>query len=57
MIVNVLKGNNAIKFYEKFGGKKIAQKKEKLDGIVITEYNIYFDKLKEIFTIRIYHLL
>ena len=51
MIVNVLKGNNAIKFYEKFGGKKIAQKKENLDGILITEYIIYFDNLKEIATI------
>ena len=50
MIVNVLKGNNAIKFYEKFDGQKVAQKKEKLDDIIITEYIIYFYNLKEIIT-------
>lgn len=49
MILNVLKGNNTIRFYEKYGGVKILEKSESLFGdCIITECIMYFDNLNNL---------
>lgn len=48
MILNVLKGNKTINFYEYFGGKKIDSRFESFDDEIIEEYIMFFDDLKEI---------
>ena len=49
MILNVLKGNKNIDFYEKFGGKQIDIKEEYLDDTLLVEYVMYFKNLSKIY--------
>ena len=49
MILNVLKGNKNIDFYEKFGGKQIDIKEEYLDDTLLVEYVMYFENLSKIY--------
>lgn len=49
MILNVLDGNKAIYFYEKFGGVKVGARQDDFDGTRLTENIMYFDNLKKIY--------
>lgn len=48
MILNVLKGNKTISFYEHFGGKKVDSRFDKFGNDIIEEYIMYFDNLNKI---------
>lgn len=48
MILNVLKGNPTIKFYEHFGGQKVATKHDQFGTDTIEEHVMLFKNLKEI---------
>ena len=49
MILNVLKGNKNIDFYERFGGKQIDIKEEYLEDTLLVEYVMYFENLSKIY--------
>lgn len=48
MIVNVLKWNNAINFYQKYGGRLVWEKSDKFGDVVLSEYILFFDNIKSI---------
>lgn len=48
MILNVLKGNNTINFYEYFGGKIMESRFELFGETTIEEYIMKFDDLQNI---------
>ena len=49
MILNVLDGNDTIKFYEKYCGVKVGEKKDNFGDTILIENIMYFDNLEEIF--------
>ena len=50
MILNVLKGNNTIKFYEKYCGKKVGERQDFFYNTVLTDNIMYFENLKDIYS-------
>lgn len=51
MIINVLKGNDTINFYKKYGGKEVEERSEPrkmLDGFILHEWVLYFDNIESI---------
>ncbi|MBQ7073540.1 hypothetical protein IJM86_00390 [bacterium] len=51
MIINVLKGNDTINFYKKYGGKEVEERSEprkSLDGFILHEWVLYFEDLPAI---------
>ena len=51
MIINVLKGNDTINFYKKYGGKEVEERSEPrklLDGFILHEWVLYFDNIEAI---------
>lgn len=48
-ILNVLKGNKTIGFYEKYKGKKIDQKEEYFGEQKLTEYVMLFEDINKIY--------
>ena len=50
MILNVLNGNNTIKFYEKYCGKKVGEKQDSFDDTILTEIIMYFEDLEDIYS-------
>ena len=49
MILNVLKGNKTIIFYEKYLGVNVGSRKDEIYGYEITEYIMLFDDIKKIY--------
>lgn len=50
MILNVLDGNNTIKFYEKYCGVKVGEKHENFGDTILSENIMYFENLEEIYS-------
>ena len=50
MILNVLNGNNTIKFYEKYCGKKVGEKQDNFGDTILTESIMHFDNLEDIYS-------
>lgn len=50
MILNVLDGNDAILFYQKYGGKKVSEKIDDFGGTILKENVMYFDNLEDIYS-------
>jgi len=50
MILNVLDGNKAINFYEKFGGVKVGTIQDDFGGTKLIEDIMYFDNLNRIYS-------
>ena len=50
MILNVLNGNNTIKFYEKYCGKKVGEKRDNFGDTILTESIMHFDNLEDIYS-------
>jgi len=51
MIINVLKGNDTINFYKKYGGKEVEERSEPrkiLDSFILHEWVLYFDNIEAI---------
>ena len=51
MIINVVKGNDTINFYKKYGGKEvgeISKPRKLLDGFILHEWVLYFDNIEAI---------
>lgn len=48
MIINVLKGNNAINFYKKYGGIIVWERSDEIGEITIYEDILYFDNIESI---------
>ena len=49
MIINVVKGNDTINFYKKYGGKEVEERSEPrklLDGFILHEWVLYFDNIE-----------
>lgn len=45
MIVNCLKGNPSLAFYQRMGGKIVADRQDILDGATLAEHIVYFESL------------
>lgn len=50
MILNVLEGNDAFLFYQKYGGKKVSEKIDDFGGTILKENVMYFDNLEDIYS-------
>lgn len=50
MILNVLEGNGAILFYQKYSGKKVSEKIDDFGGTILKENVMYFDNLEDIYS-------
>lgn len=48
MIINVLKWNNAIDFYKKYGGQIVWEKSDQVGAFILEEYILFFDDIKSI---------
>ena len=48
MIINVLKWNNAINFYKKYGGIIVWERSDEIWKITIHEYILYFENIESI---------
>ena len=51
MIINVVKGNDTINFYKKYGGKEveeISKPRKLLEGFILHEWVLYFDNIEAI---------
>lgn len=48
MIVNVLKWNDTINFYKKYGGKVVWEGYNQMGKLTIYEYTLYFDNIESI---------
>lgn len=48
MIINVLKWNNAIDFYKKYGGQVVWEKSDQFGVTTLEEYILFFDNIKSI---------
>jgi len=48
MIINVLKWNNAIDFYKKYGGLIVWEKSDQFGAITLEEYILFFEDIKSI---------
>lgn len=46
MIINILKGNNAINFYKKYGGTVVWERSDEIGEITIYEDILYFDNIE-----------
>ena len=50
MILNVLEGNGAFLFYQKYGGRKVSEKIDDFGGTILNENVMYFDNLEDIYS-------
>ena len=50
MILNVLEGNDAFLFYQKYDGKKVSEKIDDFGGTILKENVMYFDNLEDIYS-------
>ena len=50
MILNVLDGNKAMSFYEKYHGKKVGKKRDFFGKATLNETIMFFDNLKNIYS-------
>ena len=48
MIINVLKWNNAIDFYKKYGGQIVWEKSDQVGAFTLEEYILFFNDIKSI---------
>lgn len=48
MIINVLKWNNAIDFYKKYGAQIVWEKSDQVSAFTLEEYILFFDDIKSI---------
>ena len=48
MIINVLKWNNAIDFYKKYGGQIVWEKSDQVGAFTLEEYILFFEDIKSI---------
>lgn len=48
MIINVLKWNNAIDFYKKYGGQIVWKKSDQFGVVTLEEYILFFEDIKSI---------
>ena len=48
MIINVLKWNNAIDFYKKYGGQIVWEKSDQVGAFTLKEYILFFNDIKSI---------
>lgn len=53
MLLNVLVGNKAVNFYEKFDGKIVGKRQDDYDGNIVTENIMIFKDLSNLYKLKV----